>query len=137
MVDRRIAVMQRHRSGRWTPVPDMQLTTAGAPAGAEELFLGLPRSEWRRMDALEYFSRSKRCWLPALLCGFEGAFLHLNVKREVPVVSTSLRPLSAGRYQRTALGLCRIEGGETTEDVIINGAVVTRPQCRLPAGGPP
>ena len=89
------------------------------------------------MDALEYFSWSKRCWLPALLYGFEGALLHLNVKREVPVVSTSLRTLSVGRYLRTALDLSRIEGAEATADVIINGTVVIRPQCRQPAGGPP
>ncbi len=30
--------------------------TEGVHPAPEELFLGLPRSEWRRMDALEYFS---------------------------------------------------------------------------------
>ena len=73
------------------------------PNMTHELFLGVPRSEWRRMDALEYFSRSKQCWLPALLRRFDhGALLHLNVKREVSVPSASLRPLSSGRYRRTA-----------------------------------
>jgi hypothetical protein len=95
-----------------------------------ELFLGVPRSEWRRMDALEYFSWSKQCWLPALLRRFDhGALLHLNVKREVSVPSASLRPLSSGRYRRTAYNIVRIEGAEPTEDVIINGSVVIRPQC--------
>jgi hypothetical protein len=82
------------------------------------------------MDALEYFSWSKQCWLPALLRRFDhGALLHLNVKREVSVPSASLRPLSSGRYRRTAYNIVRIEGAEPTEDVIINGSVVIRPQC--------
>jgi hypothetical protein len=45
------------------------------------------------------------------------------------VLSASLRPLSSGRYRRTAYNIVRIEGAEPTEDVIINGSVVIRPQC--------
>jgi hypothetical protein len=45
------------------------------------------------------------------------------------VLSASLRPLSSGRYRRTAYTIVRIEGAEPTEDVIINGSVVIRPQC--------
>ena len=102
-----------------------------------ELFLGLPLSEWKRMDAVEYFSQSQQCWIPALLCGFEGELVHLNVKRGVSMKSSAVRPLLPGRYRRTALEIVRLgaedgiggASGEPTEDVIINGEVVRRPQC--------
>ena len=100
-----------------------------------ELFLGLPLSEWKRMDAVEYFSKSQQCWIPALLCGFEGELVHLNVKRDVKRKSSAIRPLQPGRYHWTARQIvgCGASGEPTeqprTEDVIINGEVVRRPQC--------
>ena len=104
---------------------------------AEELFLGLPLSKWKRMDAVEYFSQSQKCWIPALLCGFEAELVHLSVKRGVSIKSSAVRPLPPGRYGRTALQIVRLgvedgivdASGEPTEDVIINGEVVQRPQC--------
>ena len=102
---------------------------------AGEFFLGLPLSEWKRMDAVEYFSKSQQCWIPALLCGFEGELVHLNVKRDVKRKSSAIRPLQPGRYHRTARQIVRCgASGEPseqprTEDVIINGEVVRRPQC--------
>ena len=61
--------------------------------------------------------------------------VHLNVKRGVDVNSSDLRPLAPGRYRRTALHIVRLRAeddgasAEPSEDVIINGVMVERPQC--------